>query len=127
MKQITKEWVKKAEEDYRVARWNMKAKRPVYNAVCFHVQQCIEKYLKALLQENEVVFPKVHNLVTLMKLCLPIWSELGSYKDEIKVLTAFSVEIRYPGTDATEADAKRSLRIAFQLRRLIRQRLEIIK
>lgn len=56
MKPLTDEWIRKAEEDCRVANREMEAEPPSFNAVCFHAQQCVEKYLKAVLQENDVVF-----------------------------------------------------------------------
>ena len=37
-------------------------KSPNYDGVCFHAQQCIEKYLKAKLVEADIDFPKTHNL-----------------------------------------------------------------
>jgi hypothetical protein len=50
MKPLTQEWIEKAEGDFRTARRELQAKRlPNYDAVCFHAQQCAEKYLKARL------------------------------------------------------------------------------
>ena len=47
MKPSTREWVSKAEEDYLAAcALNRRRKIPLSNAVCFHVQQAVEKYLK---------------------------------------------------------------------------------
>jgi HEPN domain-containing protein len=40
-------------------------KSPNYDAACFHAQQCVEKYLKARLQEAGIVFTKTHNLIFL--------------------------------------------------------------
>ena len=49
MKPITKEWVDKAEEDWSTALREVRVrKNPSYDSVCFHAQQCAEKYLKAL-------------------------------------------------------------------------------
>jgi HEPN domain-containing protein len=72
MKPLTREWVVKAEEDYRVARREQHAKPPAHTAVCFHAQQCVEKYLKALLQEHELSFSRTHDLEALMMLGLPV-------------------------------------------------------
>jgi HEPN domain-containing protein len=48
MNRLTAEWVQKAEGDFLVAQKMLRArKQPVYDAVCFHSQQCAEKYLKA--------------------------------------------------------------------------------
>jgi HEPN domain-containing protein len=123
MKPITSEWVEKAEEDYRVARRERRAKPPAYNAACFHAQQCVEKYLKSLLQEQEFSFPKTHDLEALMRLCLPVMPQLETHRDRLQWLTAFAVEVRYPGMGANEADAERCVQIAAALRIAIRRRL----
>lgn len=57
MKPITREWVDKAEGDYIAAQREVRArKNPVYDAACFHAQQCAEKYLKARLTEAGIRF-----------------------------------------------------------------------
>jgi len=69
MKPLTREWIKKADGDFAIAGRELRVRKsPVYDAVCFHAQQCAEKYLKALLQENERHIPKIHNLIELLKL-----------------------------------------------------------
>ena len=51
MNPIVEEWLKKAEGDWQTANRELRArKNPNYDAVCFHCQQCAEKYLKAYLQ-----------------------------------------------------------------------------
>jgi hypothetical protein len=56
---ITLEWANKAEEDAAVAlRESRVRKQPSPGAVCYHAQQCIEKYLKAVLQEMGRPIPK---------------------------------------------------------------------
>jgi HEPN domain-containing protein len=77
MKPLTKEWIKKAEKDFRVAKREINnAEPPSLNAVCFHAQQCVEKYLKAVLQETEVVFQKIHDLEVLLHQSLSFIPEL---------------------------------------------------
>ena len=49
MNPLTLEWIEKAEEDYNAAKWLQESPNPFHNSICFHVQQCIEKYLKAWL------------------------------------------------------------------------------
>ena len=49
MKPATQEWIEKAEGDYRTALRERRVRRhPNHDAVCFHAQQCIEKYLNWL-------------------------------------------------------------------------------
>ncbi len=68
MKPLTREWVNKAEGDRSTARREMRVrKEPNFDAVCFHSQQCAEKYLKALLQERAAAIPRTHNLEALAK------------------------------------------------------------
>ena len=42
-----------------------------YDTVCFHTQQCVEKYLKALLTYLSIDFPKIHDVGELSALQRP--------------------------------------------------------
>jgi len=49
MKPETEEWLAKAEADWLTANREHKARRsPNFDDACFHWQQCVEKYLKAI-------------------------------------------------------------------------------
>ena len=66
MKPLTSEWVEKAEGDFATAEREIRVRKtPNFDAVCFHAQQCTEKYLKALLQEADLPFGKTHHLISL--------------------------------------------------------------
>ena len=52
MREHTLEWIAKAEEDMTVAEWLHQAPRGMPAPIVFHCQQCIEKYLKAILVEG---------------------------------------------------------------------------
>jgi HEPN domain-containing protein len=123
MKPLTHEWIEKAEEDYRVAKREQQTRPAAYSAVCFHAQQCVEKYLKAFLQEQELVFQRTHDLEVLMKLGLPFVPALETHRESLQWLTAFAVEVRYPGMRANKKDAERCVQIATSLRSLIRRQL----
>ncbi|MBC8335973.1 MAG: HEPN domain-containing protein [Anaerolineales bacterium] len=108
MKAATAEWVSKAEGDFATAGREIRArKNPNYDAVCFHCQQCAEKYLKALLQENEKHFPKIHNLLELLAMILKFDRSYEFLKADLDVLEEFSVRYRYPG-DAAEIEEAQS-------------------
>jgi HEPN domain-containing protein len=50
---LVEEWIKKAEEDYETAEYLYKrSKRRFPTSICFHAQQSVEKYLKALLMNT---------------------------------------------------------------------------
>jgi len=68
MKVSTREWIDKAEEDFAVATTLARPrKKPLWGPVCFHAQQCVEKYLKARLNEASLAFHKSHDLEHLLK------------------------------------------------------------
>lgn len=64
---VVRQWVEKAEEDLTNAEYTLtlREKCPL-GTVCFHAQQCAEKYLKALLTLHAVPFPKTHHLPELL-------------------------------------------------------------
>jgi HEPN domain-containing protein len=57
-----RDWVVKAEEDFILARVSARKKPPLAYGICFHAQQCAEKYLKAILVAKQQTFPKTHDL-----------------------------------------------------------------
>lgn len=122
MKQLTQEWIDKAEDDWNVALTVYRArKHPSYDAACFHSQQCVEKYLKARLQEANTVFSKTHNLIHLHNLVSSIEPTWNVMLTDLTVLNSYSVDLRYPGKAATKADAKDAIQRCRVIRSLIRQ------
>ena len=121
MKQIALEWVRKAEGDYKIALREMRTKSPVYDAVCFHGQQCLEKYFKALLTEKEIPFPRTHDLAVLVKLAGGVAPDLEGYLEELIELTAFAVAFRYPGEEATEREALEGVATMKRVRKALRK------
>ncbi len=121
-----KEWVGKAEEDYEVAITLVrKRKRPTPNAVCFHCQQCAEKYLKAFLVRHQVAFPKIHDLRELRRLSVVVDPTIDLITDLLIRLAPYAVEFCYPGEDATVEEAKDAARAVKEIRRFVRSKLEL--
>ena len=125
MKQITEEWIAKAEEDYLVATREFRADPPALDAVCFHAQQCIEKYMKAILQENDVEFEKIHDLDILLQKGRSFISEVGDYRDDVIKLSAYAVDVRYPGFEVSEAEAQECVASMEKIRRVMRNHFKI--
>ena len=121
MKPITLEWISKAEEDWHVAQMSYHArKHPSYDATVFHAQQCVEKYLKARLEEAGISFGRTHDLLVLHQLILPLEPGWVVLQPLLIFLNPFAVAYRYPGITATKADAKDALRNCREIRRVIR-------
>lgn len=124
MKPATTEWVKKAEGDFLTAGRESRARKsPNYDAVCFHSQQCAEKYLKAILQENDKQIPKIHNLVELMLLCEEVDSSFEMLRADLVTMERYAVRGRYPGETAEKDDARSAYAAAGMVRKFIRQKL----
>jgi len=62
MKKGTTEWLEFANRDLEAARILLNSSY-LANVVLFHSQQCIEKCLKAYLEENAIRIPKIHSNV----------------------------------------------------------------
>jgi HEPN domain-containing protein len=125
MKQTTKEWVRKAEADWVIATQSSHSKIPLHDGVCFHCQQCAEKYLKALLAELAITIPRTHNLDDVVNLLLPHYPDLRSLRRGLIFLTDFAVETRYPGEDATKRQAVSALGWTQRVRDACRELLGI--
>jgi HEPN domain-containing protein len=108
--------VRKAEGDYIQATQNYCSDKPVYDGVCFHCQQCAEKYLKALLQEAGLAVTRTHDLEALRVQLLPNHSSLRSLRRGLEFLTDFAVDVRYPGKKARKRQATAALRWAERVR-----------
>ena len=66
MKPKTEEWIEKAEGDWATMMREYQVEdHPNYDAICFHAQQCAEKYLKARLFDAGISFRKTHDLLNL--------------------------------------------------------------
>jgi HEPN domain-containing protein len=121
MKPITGEWIAKAEGDFATAQRELKATdHPNYDAVCFHAQQCAEKYLKEFLQDANIAFPKIHDLADLLASAILLEPTWASMRAELNALTAFAVEYRYPGDSADLAEATEAFQICRNVRQVIR-------
>ena len=122
MNEQTPEWVRKAEEDFStIEQLFIEGKRPPLTVVCFHAQQCVEKYLKAYLIEHDIPFEKTHNLTILLELALPILPEWVIHRDAMAVLTNFAILSRYPDEIIINRKIHQdAVDIAIEMREIIR-------
>jgi HEPN domain-containing protein len=126
MNPLTQEWVAKAEGDFATAGRELSVTtNPNYDAICFHAQQCIEKYLKARLQEAGIQFSKTHDLAALLDLILSIEPNWAAMRADLQALTAFAVAYRYPGDSADESEAQEAMVKCRDVRQIIRTALNL--
>ena len=125
MKTLTAEWVAKAEGDFATMQRERRArKNPNYDGVCFHAQQCAEKYLKALLQEAGLPIKRTHNLLVLLNDALPAFPFLELMRENLKWLENYAVAFRYPGETASKKNAVAACAFCASIREIIRAHLE---
>jgi HEPN domain-containing protein len=126
MNPLTQEWVSKAEGDFWTATREIQVTAdPSYDGVCFHAQQCVEKYLKGNLQEAGIGFPKTHDLVVLLDLSLSIAPQFEPFRLRLRLLSLAAVEIRYPGRSADQAMAEEFYQLCVEMRDMVRSALGI--
>ena len=119
------QWVEKAEHDLTTASYTLRlrANCPT-DTVCFHAQQCVEKYLKALLVLNDADFGRTHHISALLSL-LPSSIRPQMTPEEQERFTEYAVTTRYPGDydPITREEAKQAVQIARRVRNQVRRRL----
>lgn len=127
MNPLTSERIELAEEDHAIAILIQREPLAMRNGMCFHAQQCAEKYLKAWLEENNIPVPRTHNLEELLDLILPTIPSWHSWKSDLAVLSKHAVDTRFVGQSPTAADAEYAMRICEKVRQAVRKELELPK
>lgn len=98
------DWLRRARSDLSLASVTL-PRDVLYNELCFHAQQAVEKSIKAVLVHYGIEFRKVHDIDYLMTM-LPQEVSVPPDAEEIVGLTSYAVMFRYPGDyeDVTEEE-----------------------
>jgi len=122
---VVREWVARAEDDFKTATGLLKSvKDAPPSSICFHAQQCIEKYLKAHLVWQRRDFAKIHDIGELL-------ARLGTQAGvtltvvEQRRLTWYATSGRYPGhyEPISPKEARAAVALARKLRAATRKAL----
>ena len=109
MKPMTAEWVVKAEGDFATMRREGRvAEQPNYEAICFHAQQCAERYLKARLYEAQIPFGKIHDLMALLDQVSGVEPGWERFREDLAYISHLAVTFNYPGETADAESAARA-------------------
>ena len=125
MLKVIRQWIDRAEEDFRNAEHTLTLEKDCpFGTVCFHAEQCVEKYLKALLVSQNIDFPKTHNIPELLAL-VPASIRPVLSAEEQEQLTEYATVTRYPGEwePVTREDAERAVEVARKVREAVRKQL----
>ncbi len=122
------EWVRKAEHDLTNAEntFLMDDDTCPFDTVCFHAQQCAEKYLKAFLTFRGIPSAKSHDLNLLLRKLDD--RELKEEIGDISGLIPYATNVRYPGIgeDETREQAEEAIALAHIVRQSVRKRLKTV-
>ena len=123
--EFTREWVQKAETDFKTAEHLFQSGPDFAEGAAFHSQQAAEKYLKAFLVWHQIEFQKTHDIETLLKLAGKVDSKIPDVLKDAVILTPYGVDYRYPGEypQVGRSDAERAFLLAHRVRTEIRNRL----
>ena len=120
--QIVRQWVLKAENDLIAAKHllTLEGHWPT-DIVCFHAQQCIEKYLKAVLTLLGIAFPKTHDIERIVGL-LPDHINIPLTEEQQALFSDYAVASRYPGDFSPIAlkEAQNAVTTCESVRKVIR-------
>jgi HEPN domain-containing protein len=95
MKAVTADWLRSARAD--IETMGAILGNPNLTAVvAFHAQQCVEKCLKALLEEFDIEMGKTHNLLSL-KAAVERKCLINLDEDILSLLNSLYISSRYPG------------------------------
>jgi HEPN domain-containing protein len=96
--QSVKNWIIKAESDLKTGIDEMATDNPATDTICFHMQQCTEKYLKAFLIFHGKEIRRTHDITELIEECIEIDSDFSKlYEINADRLTEYAIELRYLG------------------------------
>ncbi len=122
---VAREWIDKAENDLTTAVHVLDLGQACpTDTVCFHAQQCVEKYVKAYLVSKGIDFPQTHDTGALMAL-VPRDLAGSLSVEEQRRLTAYATTTRYPGEyePISLSEARRAVATARRVRRAVRGKL----
>lgn len=123
--EVVRGWVVKAENDLKNASHTLKIKEHCpTDTVCFHAQQCVEKYIKAVLTLKGIDFPRTHDIGALIRK-LPARIRPLLNDEEERRLTDYATVTRYPGDyeHIPVNEARKAVKIARRVRRELRKAL----
>lgn len=111
-------WIHKADKDLGLAGFALAEADPCpYDLICYHAQQCAEKYLKACLVARQVEFPYTHDIGHLLRLVEKAVG-IDSFCRNANALTLYESRTRYPydAPDPDRGEAEHCLALAQEVK-----------
>ena len=127
MKELTKQWIQKANEDEKAERMLLQFEFPPHSVICFHLQQATEKWVKALINDLGFTIGKTHDIEKLInEKLIGMYPEFNEFLPHAKMLSEYGVEPRYPGDypEFSKSDTLKALDAFEQIKQAILNKLK---
>lgn len=125
MKKISEEWLKSAQDDLRVIERIIQDER-LTHMVAFHAQQCIEKSLKAIIEEYGMDLARIHSLERLFEI-VRRYIEIDVDIVLMEKLDKLYIDSRYPADFGLLPDGKPAMEDAEEFYDAANSVYEIVK
>lgn len=83
------------ERDLLALRLLNQTEQAPHEVIGFHAQQAAEKFIKALLVLNGIVFERIHDLVLLYRLAEQQGVAIAADVEQLRALNGYAVQFRY--------------------------------
>ncbi len=125
MSRIAMEWLQSALMDLRSIEKILDDEflTPI---ACFHAQQCVEKSLKAVLENDESEVPKSHDLVKLYRL-IQKSHDVSLNFDSLQRVGELYIDARYPSEFGLLPNGKPTVDEAWEFYRFAKEVYEMIE
>ena len=95
MKKQAEQWLHFAYVDLRSAK-KLREDKDLTQVAAFHIHQCVEKSIKAILEYKDQKTPKIHNLVLLTEFVRKLGIDPSEGEDILDEINQVYIESRYP-------------------------------
>ncbi|HQI05954.1 MAG TPA: HEPN domain-containing protein [bacterium] len=119
-------WLKKADNDFKTGKDQFETDEPATDTICFHMQQAVEKYLKAFIVFKGLEAEKTHNISRILEKCISIDNEFSELRNEdIEMLTPYGTVVRYPDDFyiPTNEEAGYAIKLAETVKNFIQKKI----
>ena len=107
------DWLRHARSDLAIACHAI-APDILYETLCFHTQQAVEKSLKAVLVAKGIEIPDTHSIARLITAINEVNVDWPEEMNAVAELSEYALQIRYPGMlrDVSKKDYEFALELA---------------
>ncbi len=126
MNGVYERFLSKANNDLKIALDELKTDEPVLDMVCFHLQQFVEKYLKAFLIRNTIPLTRTHSIPFLLSQCIDLNEEFNRFLETpLLELNECGVAIRYDDIESVDREfIENVLGALYQLKDFVERRID---